>query len=58
MLAPLQIPYSKSGLDSLAAALNVNSAALCFNPVQTRLEIKTSLISNRPELTSENKEEK
>lgn len=33
------LPYSKKGLEDLAAALRIDSAYLWVNPVNTRLEV-------------------
>jgi hypothetical protein len=53
------MPYSRKGLEDLAAALGVNSAYLWVNPSTNRLDIKqVKPVQKASEANSELEEEK
>lgn len=57
MSRSLHLPYSKVGLENLAAALGVNSAYLWVSPVNQRLELSEAGLYERLESQEEEHEE-
>lgn len=57
MSKSLHLPYSKVGLENLAAALGVNSAFLYVSPVNQRLELSEVGLHDKDDSYEEELEE-